>query len=186
MKTYNTKKKITIAVLSLAVVLLAGGLLVYMSTMGGDEPIAVIAENVDEQDNDVNVGDIGGTQKKQDTDPGAQDVTVKVNTPADSDGTSGQSKTSDDKPKTPEEATPPATPEPAHEEEHENTGTDDPNVQPSSTPVSAQAETNTPKSGDKQDGKIYIPGFGWVEDNGGGVEVEEADFELSGELVGDM
>lgn len=28
----------------------------------------------------------------------------------------------------------------------------------------------TPKSGDKKDGKIYVPGFGWVEDNGGGVQ----------------
>ena len=30
--------------------------------------------------------------------------------------------------------------------------------------------TETPKSGDKKDGKIYVPGFGWIEDNGGGVQ----------------
>lgn len=29
---------------------------------------------------------------------------------------------------------------------------------------------DTPKSGDKKDGKIYVPGFGWIEDNGGGVQ----------------
>lgn len=32
------------------------------------------------------------------------------------------------------------------------------------------SSSSTPKSGDKQDGKIYVPGFGWVEDNGGGVQ----------------
>lgn len=30
--------------------------------------------------------------------------------------------------------------------------------------------TETPKSGDKKDGKIYVPGFGWIEGNGGGVQ----------------
>jgi hypothetical protein len=28
----------------------------------------------------------------------------------------------------------------------------------------------TPKSGDKKDGKIYVPGFGWIDDSGGGVQ----------------
>lgn len=36
-------------------------------------------------------------------------------------------------------------------------------------PANDTAST-TPKSGDKKDGKIYVPGFGWVEDNGGGVQ----------------
>jgi len=31
----------------------------------------------------------------------------------------------------------------------------------------------TPKSGDKKDGKIYVPGFGWIEDNGGVVQQNE-------------
>ncbi|ACL77068.1 DUF6550 family protein [Ruminiclostridium cellulolyticum] len=29
-----------------------------------------------------------------------------------------------------------------------------------------------PKGGEKRDGKIYVPGFGWVKDNGGGVHQE--------------
>ena len=33
--------------------------------------------------------------------------------------------------------------------------------------------TSAPKSGDVKDGKIYVPGFGWIEDNGGGSEQEE-------------
>ena len=28
----------------------------------------------------------------------------------------------------------------------------------------------TPESGDKKDGKIYVPGFGWIDDSGGGVQ----------------
>lgn len=34
----------------------------------------------------------------------------------------------------------------------------------------SSSATSTPKSGDKKDGKIYVPGFGWIDDNGGGVE----------------
>lgn len=30
--------------------------------------------------------------------------------------------------------------------------------------------SDTPKSGDKKNGKIYVPGFGWIDDNGGGVQ----------------
>lgn len=36
-------------------------------------------------------------------------------------------------------------------------------------PVNPES-SDTPKSGDKKDGKIYVPGFGWVEDNDGGVQ----------------
>ncbi len=35
------------------------------------------------------------------------------------------------------------------------------------------SSASAPKSGDVKDGKIYVPGFGWIEDNGGGTEQEE-------------
>lgn len=35
---------------------------------------------------------------------------------------------------------------------------------------SGTSSSSTPKSGDKKDGKIYVPGFGWIDDNGGGVD----------------
>ncbi|MDI6877926.1 MAG: hypothetical protein QMC95_00325 [Desulfitobacteriaceae bacterium] len=41
----------------------------------------------------------------------------------------------------------------------------------------SNASSSTPKSGDKKDGKIYVPGFGWIDDNGGGG---------SGTTAGDM
>ncbi|AGA68844.1 hypothetical protein Desdi_1334 [Desulfitobacterium dichloroeliminans LMG P-21439] len=37
---------------------------------------------------------------------------------------------------------------------------------------SGTSSSSTPKSGDKKDGKIYVPGFGWIDDNGGGVDQE--------------
>lgn len=48
---------------------------------------------------------------------------------------------------------------------------------------------DTPKSGDKKDGKIYVPGFGWIDDNGGGgsgTMVGNPGDELTGNKVGSM
>lgn len=57
-------------------------------------------------------------------------------------------------------------------------------IEPESTP-----SPSTPKSGDKKDGKIYVPGFGWIEDNGGGgsgTTVGNPGDELTGNKVGSM
>ena len=40
-----------------------------------------------------------------------------------------------------------------------------PEYKPEDTNVSKQTE---PKAGEKKDGKIYVPGFGWIKDEGGG------------------
>ncbi|WP_097015334.1 DUF6550 family protein [Anaerocolumna aminovalerica] len=46
---------------------------------------------------------------------------------------------------------------------------------------------STPKSGDKKDGKIYVPGFGWIEDNGGGGSGTTAmDMYENGNKIGSM
>lgn len=47
----------------------------------------------------------------------------------------------------------------------------DPKNKPDSAPKPAEAKTTkvtTPNTGDKKDGQIFIPGFGWVVDEGGG------------------
>lgn len=46
----------------------------------------------------------------------------------------------------------------------------EPNYKPEQTEVKPQQETpsDTPKHGDKKDGQIYIDGFGWIKDEGGG------------------
>jgi hypothetical protein len=53
----------------------------------------------------------------------------------------------------------------------------------------SKASSSTPKSGDKKDGKIYVPGFGWIDDNGGGgsgTPVGKPGDELTGNKVGSM
>lgn len=55
-------------------------------------------------------------------------------------------------------------------------------TKPESTPA-----PDTPKAGDKKDGKIYVPGFGWIEDNGGGGSGTTAeDMYENGNKIGDM
>jgi len=194
MKNYNKKKIITISVLAVVAVFLAGGLWLYIDSMGKSEPAAVISDDPTQEPDgseapeikvplssgqDTQAGETKGDGSGTTASPNAGNATSTTGS-----GASGQSKTSDDKPKTPAEATPPHTPEHVVEDEHEITSTDDPNVPPSSTPTPAKPETDTPKSGDtNSNGAIYVPGFGWVEDSGDNVQ-EKGDFELSGEIIG--
>lgn len=72
-----------------------------------------------------------------------------------------------------EEITKPATEPPPPEVEDEAALTDPvapPEYEPSQTTVTAAPEpkNDAPKHGDTKDGKIYINGFGWVKDEGGG------------------
>ena len=41
--------------------------------------------------------------------------------------------------------------------------------------TTVEKKSSEPKSGDKKDGKVYIPGFGWVVDEGGGGKGEVVD-----------
>lgn len=53
----------------------------------------------------------------------------------------------------------------------------------------SSTSSSTPKSGDKKDGKIYVPGFGWIDDNGGGgsgITVGNPGDDLTGNKVGSM
>ena len=65
-----------------------------------------------------------------------------------------------------------APPEPPKIEDEEMLTNPDkePTYEPEQTEVKPQPETpsDTPKHGDTKDGKIYINGFGWVVDEGGG------------------
>jgi len=35
-------------------------------------------------------------------------------------------------------------------------------------PKDTPKNDNQPQGGETKDGKIYVPGFGWIDDNGGG------------------
>jgi len=38
------------------------------------------------------------------------------------------------------------------------------------TPTETPKQDNQPQGGDKKEGQIYVPGFGWIKDEGGGGE----------------
>lgn len=188
MKNYNKKKVLTISVLAVAAVLLAGGLWVYVDSMGNSEPASIVGNDTTQEPDGSEAPDIKiPINSEQNTQTGKTDSAGSGATPSaestpsvTGSGSSGQTKTSDDKPKTPAEATPPPTPETDHEPSSSTAPS-------SSTPTPAKPETSIPQSGDKKDGKIYVPGFGWVEDEGGGVEVDDTDNGAhNGNKVGDM
>lgn len=55
------------------------------------------------------------------------------------------------------------------------------------TKPASNTSPSEPKSGDKKDGKIYVPGFGWIEDNGGGGSGTTAkDMYENGNKIGNM
>ena len=54
-------------------------------------------------------------------------------------------------------------------------------------PNNPPPQNNEPKGGEKKDGKVYLPGFGWVTETGGsGTTVGEQGDELTGNKVGIM
>lgn len=55
------------------------------------------------------------------------------------------------------------------------------------TKPESNTSSSTPKAGDKKDGKIFVPGFGYIEDNGGGGSGTTAvDMYENGNKIGDM
>lgn len=91
-------------------------------------------------------------------------------------------------------------PEVTKPEEPESEVLTDPAQKPDGTPAESPAETtgtgaaaspepevSEPQAGDTNDGQIYIPGFGWVEDEGGGVNsVPLDDMYENGNKIGIM
>ncbi|MEG1570960.1 MAG: DUF6550 family protein [Clostridia bacterium] len=184
-KDYNTKKKATIIALSLTAVCLAGGLFYYVSTLGGGEPPTTPVESQPTTESQIVVPEIK-----------PNDATAQGDSTNSGDV---QDKPSDGKPKTPEAATPPAeppktedgkdrTPPPAESgKDHEFTP-EAPDQKPEYKPEQTQPNNNAgkPKDGDTKDGKIYIDGFGWIENEGGGSDVKDAPNAGTGKPVGEM
>lgn len=82
----------------------------------------------------------------------------------------------------PEQTTTAATTPPPPPEITDEAVLTNPDVTPEYTPeqttvadTSDEQPADTPRHGEKKDGKIYINGFGWVIDNGGGGQAEYAD-----------
>ena len=55
------------------------------------------------------------------------------------------------------------------------------------TPVQTEPAPGEPQAGDTKDGQIYVPGFGWVENHGGGGSGTTAeDMYENGNKIGSM
>ena len=66
-------------------------------------------------------------------------------------------------------------------------GLRDPARRPDGEPEKTPAPEGEPQAGDTSGGQIYIPGFGWVEDKGGGAVGETApDMYENGNKIGSM
>ncbi len=204
---YNKKKRITIILLAAVAVCLAGGLFWYMGTLGNTQPSVSLAENQLETETTVTVPEIQPettsepetvsepetatepettSELKETVEPEASARQEKESSRAAGTVTGAvQEKPSADKPKSPVEAIPPAEP-PTDAQENiapvENPDADG-QCQPEHTP---QPEPEQPQAGEKQDGKIYLPGFGWIEDSGGGSIVHEAPNAGTGKPIGEM
>lgn len=183
-KDYSTKKKAAITALSIVTVCLAGGLFYYVGTMGGQSQKSPVESTAPVESQAV-VPEIKpeATPKPAQTDGNTSEIdpaetpvepSQETVAPANSDTRdTTQNKTSDGKSKSPSEAIPPSSP-PA--ESNQSSGNSSNNIQ----------EPTQPQGGERQDGKIYVPGFGWIDDEGGGSDVREAPNAGTGEPVGDM
>lgn len=207
---YNKEKRIAIITLSVLAISLVGGLFWYLGTLGKNQRPVVQTESQTEQESTVTISEIkpenavepitsaSETTWGVETASGLESIPEPESTPElnlmpelEGSMTAGtvmgdvQTKPSTGKPKTPEGATPPAEPPkdmPVSSVPVENPDADG-QCQPEHTP---QPEAEQPQVGEKQNGQIYVPGFGWIEDHGGGSEVHEAPNAGTGKPVGEM
>lgn len=207
---YNKKKRTVIITLSALAVCLTVGLFWYMGILGSTQPLAAQPESQTERESTVAVPE---TKLESTPEPiaaasetvlEAENMPVPETTPEpesmpepdskpepESTTVAGtvkrdvKEKPSDGKPKSPEEATPPS--EPPEDTPESDIPIENPDAggqcQPEHTP---QPEAEQPQGGEKQNGQIYVPGFGWIEDHGGGSEVHEAPNAGTGKPVGEM
>ena len=181
---YNMKKRITITVLSVTAVCLAGGLFWYMGTLGNTQPPAVQTESQPEPTVTVpeiapeSMGEAGTVEETihetESTTAPETSVAPEIAAESKPESTSVaptviqdvKTKPSAGKTKTPDEATPPA--EPPKEESNSAAPVENPDsngqCQPEHTP---QPEAGQPQGGEtNSNGAVYVPGFGYVENSG--------------------
>lgn len=172
MQNYHTQKKMVIAVLSVICLCLAAGLIYYLGYIDRSPAPSAIAADNSVNEPKVTVPSI---TVSEDNSTGEQTPGTGNEQDKESDG---------EKPKNPEEEKPPEKPTVTDEKDLTN-----PSKPPDYTPEqkNPDAKTDTPKGGDKKDGKIFVPGFGWVEDSGESNTQSETDNgQHNGNKVGEM
>ena len=86
----------------------------------------------------------------------------------------------------PEKESKPPEPPKLEDEAALTNPTKEPNYEPAQTEIIPDGKTeNTPLHGEKKDGKIYINGFGWITDEGGGGDgVADSEMYQNGNKIG--
>jgi len=182
--TEKTKKRLTLAGLGIVCVALV---IAISSQFKTEEPKDVSVQPTTVSDA-VNPGteiptpsaDLTNTPEvsAKSIDPTAAPTPAQGADTADSTGTEQSLQSTPAKPEAPAE-----TPAPQDE-----TAVTNPSKPPEYKPENTvKTESSSPKAGDKKDGKIYVPGFGWIDDNGGGGSGTTAeDMYENGNKIGDM
>jgi hypothetical protein len=178
----NTGKGLVIlGLLALCVILTAGVFMLGQSPRGEDGAL-----NTGESAKDVTPGDISDSIADADApaiNPGG--CVIPSEMPPGDSGDAGQSKGDIPLTTIPDKPAPPELPDTAHqggEDDRRELPADpaltNPNAKPDSSPKPAETappNDTPPNAGDKNGaGEVYIPGFGWVKDEGGGGQGEKS------------
>lgn len=188
MKNMNdkTKKRLVIAsglaVSAVLVILIAGAFKTPPTDdvdipSSSSEPPSIVVETPDttEKRNDIKIPDIEIPQKtgNPNGDDKGTDQTIQPDIPEKPTYTEKELTNPNQKPNG-EKVNPPTKESPAPPQTHEK-------------PTTPTQDTSQPQGGDTQNGKIYVPGFGWIENQGGGGEGSVAeDMYENGNKVGIM
>ncbi|MDR1320614.1 MAG: hypothetical protein LBK56_04190 [Gracilibacteraceae bacterium] len=177
----NRKGFVILSLLALCVILAAGVFMLGQSPKGAD-----IELSADEPAAEVTLEGISGPLGDFDVpviqEPNPSGVTPDAITSSDA---ADAAQTGSDIPLTtaPEKPGPPEPPAAARQDEQHELPDDpaltNPDVKPDQAPKPAETappDGNAPNAGDKNgNGEIYIPGFGWVKDEGGGGQGQKSD-----------
>jgi len=178
----KTKKRLIIAGLAIVCVLAVFGI----SRVLYKEPVQTLPEEnkaKDEVEIVVDTDETGQVQKETESTEETKELIIETET--ENGVESGKQEIQPDPEKTEEEK--PEEP-PALTEDADTTNPDtEPTYQEEPEETTPPADDGTPSHGDTKDGMIYIDGFGWVPNEGGGGSGTEAgDMYENGNKVGIM
>ena len=162
----NAKNKKLLAIVGVAAVLLivigvSVSMLGKSSQPSGTDPAAAPT--------DVTTEDVSQPPEEETTTPTVEvpDVSAPENTPTQEQADPVLDVDQVDVDLTDSEKKPESTPPPAPSPEEQQAASDN------NEPIVSDPAANQPQNGDTQNGSIYIEGFGWIPDEGGGTIQEE-------------
>lgn len=184
----TTQKRLIISGLTALCVVLAVAIFTFIGG-SGEKRESNIADNIS---NNVTVDDIKANDKPAMSVPDIQKISV-TETESKASGVENvvldvSNQQSVEVPITEPHKKPPEPEKPVVKDEKAVKNPEKPPVYEKEQTV-VEKKSSEPKSGDKKDGMIYIPGFGWVKDEGGGsksIKMGNDGDKLTGNKVGQM